>query len=146
MDAGHPPTCDHRPDLAGRGPRSLGAGGPLRGLGPYQRLVRLLQGALEAMRRSSPGAQGIRRAHARRAPQLQACARRIASDLLADLGHVETTMLKPDGRILSARLDPQARTNLECWIVKRACLSMNEYVAPCQRPVRLAQSGGQPPR
>jgi len=50
------------------------------------------------------------------ARQLQACARRIASELLADLGHVETTMLKPDGRILSARLDPQARTNLECWM------------------------------
>jgi hypothetical protein len=50
------------------------------------------------------------------AAQLQACARRIASDLVADLGHVETTMLKPDGRILSARLDPQARTNLECWM------------------------------
>jgi hypothetical protein len=33
----------------------------------------------------------------------------------ADLGHVETTMLKPDGSILSARLDPQAWANLESW-------------------------------
>jgi hypothetical protein len=53
---------------------------------------------------------------ARDGRQLQACARRIASDLLADLGHIETTMLKPGGRILSARLDPQARANLECWM------------------------------
>jgi hypothetical protein len=59
------------------------------------------------------------------AAQLQACARRIASDLLADLGHVETTMLKPDGRILSARLDPQARTNLECWM-REAGLPVDE--------------------
>jgi hypothetical protein len=50
------------------------------------------------------------------AAQLQACARRIASDLLADFGHVGATMLKPDGRILSARLDSGARTNLECWM------------------------------
>ena len=48
--------------------------------------------------------------------QLLACARRIAADLLADLGHVETTMLKPDGAILSARLDPQARKNIELWM------------------------------
>jgi len=48
--------------------------------------------------------------------QLQACARRIASDLLADLGHVETTLLKPDGKILSTRLDPQARVNIEAWM------------------------------
>jgi hypothetical protein len=47
------------------------------------------------------------------ATQLQACARRMASDLLADLGHVETTLLKPDGKILSARLDPAARENLK---------------------------------
>lgn len=50
------------------------------------------------------------------AAQLQACARRIASDLLADLGHVETTLLKPDGKILSERLDPAARQNLERWM------------------------------
>lgn len=50
------------------------------------------------------------------AGQLQVCARRIASDLLADLGQVETTMLMPDGRILSDRLDAQARANLECWM------------------------------
>ena len=50
------------------------------------------------------------------AAQLQACARRIASDLLADLGHAETTLLKPDGIILSARLDPAARANLERWM------------------------------
>jgi hypothetical protein len=48
--------------------------------------------------------------------QLQACARRIASDLLADFGHVETTLLKPDGKILSARLDSKARENLELWM------------------------------
>ena len=48
--------------------------------------------------------------------QLQACARRIASDLLADLGYVETTLLKPDGKILSARLDPEARKNIELWM------------------------------
>jgi hypothetical protein len=59
------------------------------------------------------------------AGQLQACARRIASDLLADLGHVETTMLKTDGRILSARLDLQARTNLECWM-REAGLPVDE--------------------
>jgi hypothetical protein len=50
------------------------------------------------------------------AAQLQACARRIASDLLADLGHVETTLLSPDGKILSGRLDPTARQNLELWM------------------------------
>jgi hypothetical protein len=50
------------------------------------------------------------------AAQLQACARRIAADLLADLGHVETTLLKPDGRILSARLDQAARENIELWM------------------------------
>jgi hypothetical protein len=59
------------------------------------------------------------------AAQLQACARRIASDLLADFGHVETTMLKPDGRILSVRLDAQARTNLECWM-REAGLPVDE--------------------
>ena len=48
--------------------------------------------------------------------QLQACARRIASNLLADLGHVETTLLKPDGKILSARLDRRARENIELWM------------------------------
>jgi hypothetical protein len=50
------------------------------------------------------------------AAQLHACARRIASDLLADLGHVETTLLKPDGKILSERLDPAARKNIELWM------------------------------
>jgi hypothetical protein len=59
------------------------------------------------------------------AAQLQSCARRIASDLLADLGHVETTMLKPDGSILSARLDPEARTSLECWM-REAGLPVSE--------------------
>jgi hypothetical protein len=59
------------------------------------------------------------------AAHLQACARRIASDLVADLGHVETTMLKPDGRILSARLDPQARANLECGM-REAGLQVDE--------------------
>jgi hypothetical protein len=53
---------------------------------------------------------------ANNAVQLQACARRIVSDLLADLGHVETTLLKPDGKILSGRLDPAARENLEHWM------------------------------
>ena len=48
--------------------------------------------------------------------QLQACARRIASSLLADLGHVETTLLKPDGKILSARLDREARETIELWM------------------------------
>jgi hypothetical protein len=48
--------------------------------------------------------------------QLQACARRIASDLLADFGHVETTLLKPDGKILSARLDSKAGESLELWM------------------------------
>ncbi len=57
------------------------------------------------------------------AAQLQACARRIASDLLADLGHVETTLLKPDGSILSARLDPEARANLECWMREAGLLA-----------------------
>lgn len=55
--------------------------------------------------------------------QLQACARRIASDLVADLGFVETTLLKPDGTILSARLDPQARLSLEAWM-REAGLSL----------------------
>jgi hypothetical protein len=50
------------------------------------------------------------------AAQLLACARRIASDLLADLGQVETTLLKPDGKILSGRLDQAARENLELWM------------------------------
>lgn len=53
---------------------------------------------------------------ANNAAQLLACARRIASDLLADLGHVETTLLKPDGKILTGRLDPAARENLEHWM------------------------------
>lgn len=48
--------------------------------------------------------------------RLQACARRIASDLLADLGYVETTLLKPDSKILSGRLDPAARQDLELWM------------------------------
>jgi hypothetical protein len=48
--------------------------------------------------------------------QLQACARRIASDLLADLGYVETTLLKSDSEILSARLDREARQNIELWM------------------------------
>jgi hypothetical protein len=48
--------------------------------------------------------------------QLQACARRVASDLLADLGYVETTLLNPGGRILSARLDPAARKSIELWM------------------------------
>jgi hypothetical protein len=59
------------------------------------------------------------------AAQLQACARRIASDLLADLGHVETTMLKPDGSILSARLDPQAQATFESWM-REAGLPVDE--------------------
>ena len=50
------------------------------------------------------------------AAQLLACARRIASDLLADLGQVETTLLKPDGKVLSERLDQAARENLELWM------------------------------
>jgi hypothetical protein len=50
------------------------------------------------------------------AVQLQACARRIASDLVADLGHVETTLLQPDGKILTTRLDPAARTQIELWM------------------------------
>jgi hypothetical protein len=50
------------------------------------------------------------------AVQLQACARRIASDLLADLGHAETTLLKPGGKILSERLDAGARENIEAWM------------------------------
>jgi Schlafen, AlbA_2 len=53
---------------------------------------------------------------ANNAAQLQACARRIASDLFADLGHVETTLLKPDGTIISGRLDSAARENLEHWM------------------------------
>jgi hypothetical protein len=48
--------------------------------------------------------------------QLQACARRIASDLLADFGYVEATLLKRGGTILSARLDPEARKNIEVWM------------------------------
>lgn len=62
---------------------------------------------------------------ANNAAQLQACARRIASDLLADLGHVETTLLKPDGKILSERLDSAARENLEQWM-RDAGLPVNE--------------------
>lgn len=50
------------------------------------------------------------------AAQLQACACRIASDLLADFGYVETTLLKPDGKILTARLDPTGRQNIELWM------------------------------
>jgi len=53
---------------------------------------------------------------ANNAAQLQACARRIASNLHADLGSVETTLLKPDGTILSGRLDRAARENLEHWM------------------------------
>ena len=37
-------------------------------------------------------------------------------DLLADLGYVETTLLKPDSKILSGRLDPAARQDLELWM------------------------------
>jgi len=48
--------------------------------------------------------------------QLLLCARRVASDLIADFGHNETTMLKPDRRILSARLDAVAWANLEHWM------------------------------
>ena len=48
--------------------------------------------------------------------QLQACARRIATDLLADLGHAETTLLKLGGQILSARLEQRARENIETWM------------------------------
>ncbi|WP_194903948.1 AlbA family DNA-binding domain-containing protein [Catenulispora rubra] len=50
------------------------------------------------------------------AAQLLSCARRIASDLVADFGCVETTMLKPDGQILSGRLDPQAKAAIEHWM------------------------------
>ena len=50
------------------------------------------------------------------AAQLLSCARRIAADLLADFGHTETTMLKPDRRILSGRLDPGAQANIEQWM------------------------------
>jgi len=49
----------------------------------------------------------------------------LAHDLLAGLGHVETTMLKPDGSILSARLDPEARANLESWM-REAGLPVDE--------------------
>jgi hypothetical protein len=50
------------------------------------------------------------------AAQIQACAHRISSDLLADFGHVETTMLMADGKILSDRLDSEARKNIERWM------------------------------
>ena len=50
------------------------------------------------------------------AVQLQACARRIASDLLADFGYAETTLLKPGGEILSAHLDQAARAEIEPWM------------------------------
>jgi hypothetical protein len=59
------------------------------------------------------------------AAQLQACARRIASDLVADLGHPDTTLLKPGGKILSERLDQAARQNLELWM-NDAGLPVNE--------------------
>jgi Putative DNA-binding domain len=48
--------------------------------------------------------------------QLHACARRIATDFLADLGRVDTTLLKPGGRMLTARLDQQARIAAETWM------------------------------
>ncbi len=48
--------------------------------------------------------------------QLVACARWLAADLLADFGQVETKLLAADGRILSARLDEQARRQVEAWM------------------------------
>jgi hypothetical protein len=50
------------------------------------------------------------------AKQLLACVRRIAADLLADFGQLEATLLKPDSRIASARLDAGARANIERWM------------------------------
>jgi hypothetical protein len=48
--------------------------------------------------------------------QLVACARRLATEFLADFGYVETKLLTPDGRILSSRLDEQARVQVEAWM------------------------------
>ncbi len=48
--------------------------------------------------------------------QLVACARRLATDFLADFGYVETKLLTPEGRILSNRLDQQARAQVETWM------------------------------
>jgi hypothetical protein len=36
--------------------------------------------------------------------------------LLADFGQVETTLVKPGGRILTSRLDQRARARLEGWM------------------------------
>jgi hypothetical protein len=68
--------------------------------------------------RGGPGQreQRVERRLPRGQVQLQAWARRIASDLLADLGHVETTLLKADGKILSEQLDQASRQNLELWM------------------------------
>jgi hypothetical protein len=50
------------------------------------------------------------------ANQLVESARRIAADLIADFGYIETTLVKPNGRILSTRLDPRSRAVLESWM------------------------------
>jgi hypothetical protein len=59
------------------------------------------------------------------AAQLQACARRIASDLLADLGHAETTMLKPGARSSQPGSTRRPGLTLSAGCVKRACPSMS---------------------
>lgn len=48
--------------------------------------------------------------------QLVSCARRLATEFLADLGHVETQLITPDGRIVSKRLDQKARAQVEEWM------------------------------
>ena len=48
--------------------------------------------------------------------QLVACARRLATEFLADFGSVETKLLTPDGRILSKRLDQQGCSQVETWM------------------------------
>lgn len=50
------------------------------------------------------------------AVQLVTCARRLATEFLADLGFVETKLLAPDGQILSKRLDQEARAQVEAWM------------------------------
>ena len=63
---------------------------------------------------ATPAAKAIRQGRREPPPQMRwqtmqrnsRLARRIASDLLADLGHVETTLLKPDGKILYSTARP----------------------------------------
>lgn len=50
------------------------------------------------------------------AVQLVTCARRLVTELLADLGYVDTKLLTAEGRIMTGRLDPPSRRRVEAWM------------------------------